>query len=531
MPLPTPSSGESQNDFVSRCISFLEHEGDRPHEQIQAICFAQWREGKEEEPQPSVNLTSIMARLARVRDFLIERFGEAGRAFYEHTLVALGVYNPKTAKFNAGLLKSDLRLPFLKLDENGEGFEVGNIILAENEFDKVDPNGLFVGGYANTLVCDCVGDIVLPESYKESVEKYDKPVFFMHHTDIPAGEITNKKVDDIGWYVESQPDDAFRKLVENKTLKGYSVGGFYRGIGQQVGRAIVWSYDVEVNDLSYVTNPCNKLSFFSLLNSQSSKMTASHGVKVHEESKMKNDFSKEQNLPSQKQSETLGTGGYACHVGDEWKLPINDVAHARNAAARYNQTDGCQTPEVKARICAALKHFGVEDSFAEGGFCYNKGEKKMSNEECKQNHTCPDGQEWNDTAGKCMPIQKTVKTIDTQIEDLLKERDERNKQELLVKMKSKVLEEEKAREQDRIGEAEKKIGGLEAKINDLTGKLAVFDNRMTKMEEIPDVKQASQLEDKKELSSADTFEGVSPRDSQYWRKTNAIIEKIAEEKQ
>ena len=98
-------------------------------------------------------------------------------------------------------------------------------------------------------------------------------------------------------------------------------------------------------------------------------------------------------------------------------------------------------------------------------------------------------------------------------------------------MKSKVLEEEKAREQDRIGEAEKKIGGLEAKFNDMMGKLAVFDNRMTKMEEIPDVKQASQLEDKKELSSADTFEGVSPRDSQYWRKTNAIIEKIAEEKQ
>jgi hypothetical protein len=538
MPVPKPNAGESQNDFISRCISFLEHEGERPHEQIQAICFAQWREGKQESASTEpTGLAQIVARLNRVRDFLIERFGEAGRAFYEHTLVALGVYDPKTSKFNAGLLKSDLRLPFLKFDKAENNFEIGNIILAENEFSKVDPNGLFVGGYANTLVCDCVGDIVLPESYKESVEKYDKPVFFMHHTDIPAGEITNKKVDDIGWYVESQPDEAFRKLVENKTLKGYSVGGFYRGIGQQVGNAIVWSYDVEVTDLSYVTNPCNKLSFFSLLNSQSSKMTVSHNVKVHEESKMKNDFSKEQNFPSQKQSETLGTGGYACRVGDEWKLPINDVAHARNAAARYNQAEGCQTPEVKARICAALKHFGVEDSFAEGGFCYNKGEKKMS-EECKQNHTCPEGQEWNDTEGKCVLIQKTVKTIDTQIEDLLKERDERNKQELLGKMKSKVLEEEKAREEDRVGEVEKKIGGLEAKFNDMMGKLAVFlakfdelGKRMTKMEETPDVKQASQLEEKKELSSADTFEGISPRDAQYWRKTNALIEKMAEEKQ
>ena len=124
--------------------------------------------------------------------------------------------------------------------------------------------------------------------------------------------------------------------------------------------------------------------------------------------------------------------------------------------------------------------------------------------ECgKQDHNCPEEQEWNDTAGKCMPIQKTVKTIDTQIEDLLKERDERNKQELLSKMKSKVLEEEKAREQDRIGEAEKKIGGLEAKFNDMMGKLAVFlakfdelGKRMTKMEETPDLKPTVSQEEK-----------------------------------
>jgi hypothetical protein len=68
----------------------------------------------------------------------------------------------------------------------------------------------------------------------------------------------------------------------------------------------------------------------------------------------------------------LGTGGYACKVKDEWKLPIHDAAHVRNAMARYNQAEGCQTSEVKARICAAAKHFGIDGAFEEGGFCYTK---------------------------------------------------------------------------------------------------------------------------------------------------------------
>lgn len=46
MPLPTPNSGESQGDFISRCISFEEDASDRPYEQIQAMCFTQWRRAK-----------------------------------------------------------------------------------------------------------------------------------------------------------------------------------------------------------------------------------------------------------------------------------------------------------------------------------------------------------------------------------------------------------------------------------------------------------------------------------------------------
>jgi len=53
MPVPKPKAGESQDDYIPRCISFLENEekekpkGDRrPHKQIQAICFETWRDSK-----------------------------------------------------------------------------------------------------------------------------------------------------------------------------------------------------------------------------------------------------------------------------------------------------------------------------------------------------------------------------------------------------------------------------------------------------------------------------------------------------
>ena len=46
MPVPKPRKGETQKEYIPRCISFLEHEGGRGHEQIQAICFDTWRESK-----------------------------------------------------------------------------------------------------------------------------------------------------------------------------------------------------------------------------------------------------------------------------------------------------------------------------------------------------------------------------------------------------------------------------------------------------------------------------------------------------
>lgn len=58
------------------------------------------------------------------------------------------------------------------------------------------------------------------------------------------------------------------------------------------------------------------------------------------------------------------------YVGDPqdpstWKLPIHDAAHARNALARFDQTDGIPSDEkaaVLAKIKRAAKKFGVDVS-------------------------------------------------------------------------------------------------------------------------------------------------------------------------
>jgi len=50
MPVPKPEPGESEDDFISRCISTL-HDTDpeRPDDQIIAMCFTAWREKEKKE--------------------------------------------------------------------------------------------------------------------------------------------------------------------------------------------------------------------------------------------------------------------------------------------------------------------------------------------------------------------------------------------------------------------------------------------------------------------------------------------------
>lgn len=51
MPVPKPRSGETQDDFISRCVSWLADDSpDMPNKQRVAICFSQWRDREQIAP-------------------------------------------------------------------------------------------------------------------------------------------------------------------------------------------------------------------------------------------------------------------------------------------------------------------------------------------------------------------------------------------------------------------------------------------------------------------------------------------------
>lgn len=54
--MPTPRSGESEDDFVSRCIPIVIDEGTAEDgSQAAAICHSMYRESKKEEMRPMTN--------------------------------------------------------------------------------------------------------------------------------------------------------------------------------------------------------------------------------------------------------------------------------------------------------------------------------------------------------------------------------------------------------------------------------------------------------------------------------------------
>ena len=62
MPVPKPNPGEQQDDFISRCVSWLADDSpDMPNKQRVAICFSQWREKEQiapvQPPAPSKTVT------------------------------------------------------------------------------------------------------------------------------------------------------------------------------------------------------------------------------------------------------------------------------------------------------------------------------------------------------------------------------------------------------------------------------------------------------------------------------------------
>lgn len=49
MPIPKPNTGETQDNFISRCMEFVLGEGGTDQDQAAAICYQKWRDRNKEE--------------------------------------------------------------------------------------------------------------------------------------------------------------------------------------------------------------------------------------------------------------------------------------------------------------------------------------------------------------------------------------------------------------------------------------------------------------------------------------------------
>jgi len=268
---PTPYANESESDFVARYAKFLQAENEKltkdkqlSKEQIEARALSAWRSRKNVAPKLSrkERLDGIVKRVEELKDVLIEKFGSKGRTFYEFTLLRLGAFDAATKSYNENALLECPNLPYFVKHEDGS-VEIGNVILAEAEFAKVDADSGIVEGYANTIVADMVDDVIFPEAYADSAAKMTT-TYFMHHVDMPDGVILEQKIDKVGWWVKSQVAPEYRGLLKNGTLKAYSIGGRFVLPPDWVGYANVYDKkaSVVITDLSHVTSPCNRLAFF-----------------------------------------------------------------------------------------------------------------------------------------------------------------------------------------------------------------------------------------------------------------------------
>jgi hypothetical protein len=59
MPVPTPHGGESQDDFIGRCMRWMHtNDSQRPQDQMQAMCFQQWRDRNKNETAQAADRAS-----------------------------------------------------------------------------------------------------------------------------------------------------------------------------------------------------------------------------------------------------------------------------------------------------------------------------------------------------------------------------------------------------------------------------------------------------------------------------------------
>lgn len=176
-------------------------------------------------------------------------------------------------------------------------------------------------------------------------------------------------------------DDAWKKVDEG-VYTGFSQGG--RKVGDMVPDPVYkgcMRYVADPSEVSLVDNPCLASAHFAYIKTDGSMelrkfkktevpVSAARLAAVEQEVALL----KASGVTVAKAGKTKKKGGKELHSSDfayvgnpddtaTWKLPIHDKAHARNALARFNQTQGIPASKkaaVHARIVAACKKFGVD---------------------------------------------------------------------------------------------------------------------------------------------------------------------------
>lgn len=146
MPVPTPTSGETQKDFIERCMSVMVPETESTDQAV-AMCMKQWRDGKSSSHQ------------------------------YQRFTAALDV--------GVRFVKSSPAVPDPKASTGEKSFVAGEATTKRTLF-----------GYATTFNClseDRGGYCftVVPGAFKSSIEKDDVTALFNHSADMILGRMSN----------------------------------------------------------------------------------------------------------------------------------------------------------------------------------------------------------------------------------------------------------------------------------------------------------------------------------------------------
>ena len=281
-------------------------------------------------------------------------------------------------------------------------------------FRKIDEEERIIAGYANVGdIVDNQNELIPIPALKRAWDKFWKGKDFatinLMHSNISVGKVIEgykekdgtmhkSGVDDTGLYIVAKLREDIKKAIETwdmikrGVLKAFSIAGeaLKRTVKCEGNNCFRQIDDMELHEISIVDTPANEPSTFTILKRDEDVMEDDFPEKIV----LVEDFAKyeiefeDEDLESLK-AEWIQKGlwhpddfdengfskkvltaearakvkSFACTTASgEKKLPIHDAAHVRNAMARYNQAQGCQTASVKAKICRAAKKFGIEST-------------------------------------------------------------------------------------------------------------------------------------------------------------------------